>query len=64
MNKKLKRLLFQIPIVPLFIVYCIFSPIHWISEKVVDFCAWTSYGYGVWLRKRFPKLIVKKEYIR
>jgi len=59
MIRKIKRLLFAIPMIPFLIIYWIFLPILWVSERVINWCENIQYRYGFNLRKRFPDLVVK-----
>ena len=55
--KRIIRLLFYIPILPLIIIHYVALPTHWFLEKTLDFIheVMDKYSYGV--RTKFPELM-------
>lgn len=59
MIKRIKRLLFQIPMIPITILILVFYPTLVISSFIVDGCGRIQYRYGFILKQKFPDLIIR-----
>jgi len=58
--KRIIRLLFYIPILPLLIILCIALALHWLTEKTLDFIDEIMDKYSYYIRTKFPKLILEE----
>jgi len=55
--KRIIRKLFYIPILPLIIIHYIALPLHWVTEKTLDFIHEIMDQYGIAVRNKFSWLM-------